>query len=68
MAPGTGSAPNIESKSAKKRRGQAEAAPTSSTGTATPAANATSQAWTSDLAINGVDGARDSPYLKELNK
>lgn len=68
MAPETGSAPNIESKSAKKKRiGKGEAAQTSSNGTATPAIDATSQALLSDLA-NGVDSARDSPYLKELNK
>lgn len=68
MAPGTASASNVESKSAKKKRGKSEARPTSSTGTATPAADATSQALPADLAANGVDGAHDSPYLKELNK
>lgn len=43
-------------------------ATTSSTGTATPAAEATSNPMSSDLAPNGVDGAQDTPYLKELNK
>jgi hypothetical protein len=65
MAPEIGSVPNIESKSAKKKGGKIDAAPTSSTGTATPAADVSSQA---EPAPNGVDGARDSPYLKELNK
>jgi hypothetical protein len=65
MAPEIGSVPNIESKSAKKKRGKIDAAAISSTGTATPAADASSQA---EPAPNGVDGARDSPYLKELNK
>jgi hypothetical protein len=72
MAPGTApaaaSAPNVISKSVKKKRAKAEAQPTSSTGSATPAADATSQASPADLATNGVDGAHDSPYLKELNK
>jgi hypothetical protein len=68
MASGTSSVPNVESKSAKKKRGKSEGAPTSSTGTATPAADAASQAMPADLATNGVDNAQDSPYLKELNK
>jgi hypothetical protein len=72
MAPGTApaaaSAPNVASKAAKKKRGKAEIQPTSSTGSATPAAESTSQALPADLATNGVDGAHDSPYLKELNK
>ncbi|KAF7508091.1 hypothetical protein GJ744_009673 [Endocarpon pusillum] len=68
MAPGTASAPTVESKSAKKKRGKSEARPTSSSGTATPAADENSHTLTSDPATNGVDGAQDSPYLKELNK
>ena len=69
MAPANGSAPNVESKSAaKKKRGKAEARPTSSNGTATPAADATIQALPADLPANGVDSAGDSPYMKELSK
>jgi hypothetical protein len=72
MAPGTASvaasAPNVNSKSAKNKRAKAEAQPTSPTGSATPGADATSQASPADVATNGVDGAHDSPYLKELNK
>lgn len=68
MAPVTASAPSTESKSAKKKRAKSEARPTSSSGTATPAAEETSHTLTSDPATNGVDGAQDSPYLKELNK
>lgn len=68
MASGIASMPNIESKSAKKKRGKSDAARTSSTGTDTPAADASAQALPSDLATNSVDGAGDSLYMKELNK
>lgn len=67
MAPETGAPTMVESKSAKKKRGKTERA-ASSTGTATPAPDTSAQALPSDLATNGVDGAHDSPYLKELNK
>jgi hypothetical protein len=67
MAPTTGPALNIESKSGKKKKSKSEAA-TSSTGTATPAVDATTQPLSSDSPANGIDGAGDSPYLKELTK
>lgn len=68
MASETASMPNVESKSAKKRKGKPEAQPASSTGTATPAADGTSQPLPADLTTNGVEVAGDSPYLKELSK
>ena len=68
MAPGIGSTSNVDPKSTKKKRGKSQAGPTSSPGSATPAVTKTPEALASDSATNGVDGAQDSPYLKELNK
>lgn len=69
MDPGISSAPNVESKSAKKKKGKAEGAPTSPSENATPAADASAQALPSDLVRpDGIDSALDSPYMKELNK
>lgn len=74
MASGTALAPNTEPKSAKKKkRDKSEGATVASAGTAIPVADdanirPSTAAPASDLAANGVDGAGDSPYLKELNK
>jgi len=56
----------VESKTARKKKSKADAAGPLDSGSATPTQEAAPAS--TEAPASGVDGAHDSPYLKELNK